>query len=47
MTDNQERKKFLNHSYVHEGFISAVNLFNDVMKILLGLDILNHIFLKT
>ena len=48
MTDNQERENFYHSSYVHEGFISAVSLSNDLMKILLGLGIFNRvIFLKT
>ena len=37
--DRQSR----NRSYVHEGFISAASLLNDLIKILVGLDIFNHV----
>ena len=37
MTDNQEREHFYHSSCVHEGFISAVSLLIDLMKILIGL----------
>ena len=46
MTDNQEREKSYRSSYIHEGFISAVSLLNDLMKILVGLGIFNHVILK-
>ena len=39
--DNQEREKFYHSSYVHEGFISAVSLLNDLMKIFVGLGTFN------
>ena len=44
MTDNEERENFYHSSYIHEGFISAVSLLNDLMKILVGLTIV--LFLK-
>ena len=46
MTDNQEREKFYNNSYVHKGFISAVSLLNDLKKILVGLGIFNCFIFK-
>ena len=46
MTDNQERENFYHISYVHKGFISAVCLLNDLMKILDGLDVFNHVIFK-
>ena len=39
MTDNQERENVYHSYYIHEGFISAANLLNDLMKILVGLGI--------
>ena len=33
-------------SYVHESFISAVSLLNDLMKILIGRGIFNRVFFK-
>ena len=42
MTDNQERENSYYSSYVNEGFISAVSLLNDLMKILVGLGIFNR-----
>ena len=45
MTDNQEREDFY-HSYVHKGFISTVSFLNDLMKILVGLSIFNHVTFK-
>ena len=46
MTDNQDREKNYHSSYVHEGFISAVNLLNDLMKINASLGIFNHVITK-
>ena len=46
MTDNQEREKFYNRSYIHEGFISVISLLNDLMKILVGLGIFNRFIFK-
>ena len=46
MTNNQKRKKFYHSSYVHKGFISAINLLNDLMKILVGLGIFNRVIFK-
>ena len=46
MTDNQERENFYLRSYVHEGFISAVSLLNDLMKIHVGLGIFNRVIFK-
>ena len=37
---------FYHSSYVHEGFISAISLLNDFMKILVGLGIFNHVIFK-
>ena len=47
MTNNQERENFYLSSYVHEGFISADRLLNDLMKICLSLGIIMMLFLKT
>ena len=41
MRDNQEGENFYHRSYVHEGFISAISLLNNLMKILVGLGIFN------
>ena len=41
--DNQERENFYPSSDVHKGFISAVSLLNDLMKILVGVGIFNHV----
>ena len=46
MTDNQERENVYHGSYVHEGFISAVRLLNDLMKILIRLDIFKCVIFK-
>ena len=46
MTDNQERESFYHSSFVYEGFISAVCLLNDLMKILVGLGIFNRVVFK-
>ena len=46
MTDNPERENVYRSSYVHEGFISAVSLLSDLMKILVGLDIFNRVIFK-
>ena len=46
MTDNQERENFYHSFYVHEGFISAISLLKDLMKILVGLGIFNHVIFK-
>ena len=45
MTDNQEREKIYHGSYVHDGFISAVSLLNDLMKIVVGLGIFKRFIL--
>ena len=47
MTDNQERENFYHRSYVHKGFISANNLLNDLMKILVNLVYSIMLFLKS
>ena len=45
--DRQSRKrKFYHNSYVHKGFISAVDELNDLMKILAGLGIFDHVIFK-
>ena len=44
--DNQKRQNFYHSSYVHKGFISVVSLSNDLMKILVGLGVFNHVFFK-
>ena len=44
--NNQVREKFCDSSFLHEGFISAVSLLNDFMKILVGLGIVNHVIFK-
>ena len=44
--ENQERKTFYHNSNVHEDFIFAVSLFTDLVKILVGLGIFNHVILK-
>ena len=46
MTDNQERENFYHSLDVYEGFISPVSLLNDLMKILVGLSILNRVIFK-
>ena len=46
MADNQERENFYNNSNVPEGFISAVSLLNDLMKILVGLGRFNRVIFK-
>ena len=46
MTNNQEREKNYHNSYVHDGFISAVSLLNDLMKILVGLGMFNRVICK-
>ena len=46
MTTNQEREIFYHTSYVYEGFISAVSLLNDLIKILVGLGILSRVIFK-
>ena len=46
MSDNQERENFYLSSFVHKAFISAISLWNDLMKILVGLGIFNHVILK-
>ena len=42
-----EREQFYHNSCVHEGFISAVILLNDLMKILVGLVYSILLFLKS
>ena len=42
--ENQEN--FYHSSYVHKGFISAVSLLNDLMKILIYLGIFNCVIFK-
>ena len=44
--DNKEKQLFYHSSYVHKGFISAVSLLNDLMIILVGLGISNHVIFK-
>ena len=46
MTYSQERKRFYNSSYDHEGFFSAVSFLNDLTKILVGLGIFNRVIFK-
>ena len=46
MRDNQETENFYHSSYIDEGFISAVSLLNDLMKLLVNLGILNCIIFK-
>ena len=46
MTDNQEKRNFYLCSYIHEGFISAVSLLNDLMKILIDFSIFNCVIFK-
>ena len=46
MTDNQEWEFFYQSSYVYKGFISAVSLLNDLMKILVGLGLFNSVIWK-
>ena len=46
MTNNQERENVCHSSYVHKGFISAVSLLNDLMKILVGFGIFNCVIFK-
>ena len=43
--DNQERENF-NHSFYVQGFISAVSLLKDLMRILVGLGIFNCVIFK-
>lgn len=43
--DNQEREYFYHISYVHEGFISTVSLFDGLMKILIGFSIFNSVII--
>ena len=46
--DNQKRENIYHCSVVHEGFISAVSLLNDLMKILVGLGIFTRVtYFKT
>ena len=45
MADNQG-EKFYHCSYVYEGFISAVSLSNNLMKILVGFCIFNRVIKK-
>ena len=44
--EHDNRENFYHSSYVHEGFISAVSLLNDLMKILVGLGIFNRAIFK-
>ena len=46
MTDNQEKDNFYHGSFVHERFIFAVSLLNDLTKILIGLSIFNRVIFK-
>ena len=41
-----KKENFYHSSYIHKGFISAVSLLNDLMKIIVGLGIFNHVILK-
>ena len=42
----KKEKIFTIFSYVHEDFIAAISLLNDLIKILIGLDIFNCIIFK-
>ena len=42
-----KKENFYYCSYVHKGFIFAVSLLNNSMKILVGLGIFSHVILKT
>ena len=44
--ENQEGENFYHSSSVHRGFISAVSLLNDLMKILVGLGIFSRDIFK-
>ena len=46
MANNQERENSYHSSYVHDGFISVVSLLNDLIKMLVGLVILNRVIFK-
>ena len=46
MACNQERENFYYDFNVHEGFISAVSVLNDWMKILVGLGKFNRVVCK-
>ena len=46
MTDNQKGENLYHSSHVHEDFISAVSLLNNLMIILIGLDISNRAIFK-
>ena len=37
---------YLLYSYVHENFISALSLLNDLMKILVGIAVFSHVIFK-
>ena len=44
--DTQERENLYHSSYVHEGYIPAVSLFNHLMKILVSHGIFKHVIFK-
>ncbi len=46
MTINKERENHNRCFYVHVGFISAVSLLNNLMKIIVGLGIFNRVIFK-
>ena len=46
MTDNQKGENFYHSSHVHEDFISAVSLLNNLMKMLVGSGIFNNVIFK-
>ena len=41
-----KKENFYHSSYVNEGFISALSLLNDLIKILVGLGIFNGVIFK-
>ena len=43
---HDRKRKFYHSSYVYKDFISAVSLLNDLIKILVGLCIFNHVIFK-
>ena len=46
MTDNQKEKHFMIVFMFTKAFFSAVSFLNDLMKILVGIDIFNHVIFK-
>ena len=41
-----KKENFYHSSYVYKGFISAVSLLNDLVKVPVSLGIFNHVILK-